>query len=64
MHKVISELKVGKYMLLALDKTKPNNYSKYKIDGTEYEPVTVYDAPFGIAIEASEGFVGKTVEFI
>lgn len=39
-------------------------YSKYRIEGKEYEPVPVYDLPKHIAIEGKGEFVGNTVEFV
>ena len=65
MNKVVSEFNVGKYKVLTLDEKQFNGaYNKYLIDGTEYKPVSVYDAPKCIAIESNERFVGKTVNFI
>lgn len=64
-HKVISQLSVGKYTALELDIGLPvSGYKKFRIDGKEYEPVPVYDLPNHIAIEEKGKFEGKTVEFI
>ena len=64
MSKVISEFSVGKYKILKLDGAKPNKkYTKYVIDGKEHSVVPIYDAVDCIAIESSDSFKGKTVEF-
>jgi len=65
MAKVISEFAIGKYMVLKLDEAVPNRkFSKYKVGGDLFTPVIVYDAVNCIAIESSESFKGKTVEFV
>lgn len=65
LNKVVSEFNIGKYKVLTLDEKRFEGvYDKYLIDGTEYKPVSVYDAPKCIAIESNDNFVGKTVEFI
>ena len=65
MNKVISEFSVGKYKVLTLDEKQSNvTHDKYLIDGKEYEPVSIYDAPNCIAIESNDTFEGKTVKFI
>lgn len=64
MVKVISEFSVGKYKVLKLDGVKPDKkYTRYLIDGKEYAIVPIYDAVDCIAIESSDSFKGKTVEF-
>lgn len=66
MCKVVSELVVeNKYKLLAVDEKPPvMGISKYIIDGKDYDPVTVYDMPFGIAIPyTKDSLVGKEVLF-
>lgn len=66
MYKVISQWKVGKYLVLNLNQKLPSeSYTRYRIDGEEYDSVPVYDLPGNIAIETKErDFVGKNVEFI
>ena len=65
LNKVISEFTVNKYKVLMLDEKQTNvTYNKYSINGKEYKPVSIYDAPNCIAIESNETFKGKTVEFI
>lgn len=65
MNKVISELKIDKYKVLMLDEKQTNvAYSKYLIDGKEYTPVPMNDAPNCIAIESEDSFVDKIVEFV
>ena len=65
MNKIISEFNVSKYKVLVLDEKQfVRAYNKYLIDGIEYKPVSVYDAPKCIAVESNRNFVGKTVEFI
>lgn len=65
MLEIISEFKVGKYMILELNGNKPlKAYRKYVIAGKDYEIVPLYDAGQNyIAVESSESFIGKTVEF-
>ena len=65
MRKIVSAIRVGKYTLLLLDGPVPSKeYSKYCIDGIEYDIVPVYDLPNNIAVAAEGLFVGKTVQFI
>lgn len=65
MNKVVYEFKADKYMALVLDEMKtPKSYQKYSIDGKTYDIVPVYDAPNCIALESSDSFIGKTVEYI
>lgn len=64
-YKVVSQWKIGKYLALELNQSLPKTqYTKYKISGKEYEPVSVYDLPNHIAIEATGDFEGEEVEFI
>ncbi|WP_017416040.1 hypothetical protein [Clostridium tunisiense] len=65
MCKVISEFRVKNYAVLKLDEDKPlKKYSKYLIDGLEYEIVPVYDSPRCIAIESNDSFLNKEIKFI
>jgi hypothetical protein len=65
MCKVISEFRVKNYAVLKLDEDRPlKKYSKYLIDGVEYEIVPVYDAPRCIAIESNDSFLNKEIKFI
>ena len=64
MSKVIDTFHVEKYTVLILDEMPRTDYHKFRIDGKEFEPVPVYDAPRCIAIMSDEQFLGKTVEFI
>ena len=65
MAKIVHEFSIGKYKVLTLDGAKPNrDYRAYQIDGKTYKVVPVYDAENCIAIESSETFTGKTVEFV
>ena len=65
MRKVISEFNVGKYHVLKLDGEKPKTpFNAYRINDMAYTVVPLYDAANCIAIESSQTFVGKTVEFI
>lgn len=65
MRKIVSAIRVGKYTLLLLDGPVPSEeYSKYSIDGIEYDIVPVYDLPNNIAVAAEGLFVGKTVQFV
>ena len=64
MSKVIEEFRVKEYMVLKLDSLSKNPYSKYRIEGKEYNAIPMYDAPNCIAIKAKGTFLGKTVEFV
>lgn len=65
MRTVLSQWQIGKYTALELNEDIPlKKYSKYRIEGKEYEPVPVYDLPKHIAIEGEGEFVGNTVEFV
>lgn len=65
MAKVISEFNVGKYLILKLDEAVPNRkFAKYKIGDALFNPVVMYDATNCIAVESSESFKGKNVEFV
>ena len=65
MNKIISEFSIGKYRVLKIDEEIPKkSYSLFRIDGKEYKPVPIYDAPNCIAIESSENFLGKQVDFV
>lgn len=62
---VVSDFSVGKYRVLKLDGAKPNKqYNAYRIDGIVFKIIPLYDAVNCIAVESSDSFVGKTVEFI
>ena len=64
MRKVISEFSLGQYKVLALDGELPTKgHSKYDIGGKLFSIVPLYDLPNSIAIESTESFIGKTVEF-
>ena len=63
--KIKSELCIDRYTALQLEGGIPKeSHTKYVIDGIVYDIVPVYDLPDHIAIIASGGFVGKTVEFV
>lgn len=65
MRKIIDEFTINSYKVLILNDELPKKpYRKYVIDGVLFEPVSVYDASKCIAIESTETFVGKTVEFV
>lgn len=62
---VVYEFGAGKYKVLKLDAEKPNTkYTGYLIDGKPFKIIPMYDAANCIAIESSESFKGKTVEFV
>ena len=64
-YRVIAQFTVEKYTVLKLDGFKPVfSYSGYVIEGKEYKPVSIYDAPECIAIEAKGEFKNSIVEFI
>ncbi len=62
--KVIDCFILGPYTVMALDRKIDVRYTKYQIDGKEYKPVPCYDLPRGIAIEAHEDYLGKTVYLV
>ena len=64
MGRIINELHVNEYTILKLDNIPNGNYKKYKIDGVEFEPISIYDAENCIAIQANDIFTGKVVEFV
>lgn len=66
MCKVLSEFTVAdKYKVLSVDEKPFTLYTKYLINGAEYEPVTVYDSPKCIAIHnTDQSLVGQEVIFI
>lgn len=65
MIRILDQLEAGRYTVLFLEAETPLiNYSKIVIDEREYKPVTVYDLPQSIAIEAKGDFVGKEIKFI
>lgn len=64
MNTIIYEFKAEEYAVLVLDEIKtPKTYRSYLIDGKYYNIIPVYDATNCIAVESSESFIGKTVEF-
>ena len=65
-NKVIDEFSVEGYRVLILDEKKAeNSFTKYSIDGKEYEAVNLYDTQNCIAVKSNEScFVGKTVRYI
>lgn len=64
MNKVVDEISIEGKKILRLDEMKtPMSYRKYSIDGKTYNIVPVYDAKNCIAIESTESFIGKTVEY-
>ena len=65
MRKVVSEFGIGKYRVLKLDGEIPKvKHSGYTIDGRQYKAVPMYDTQNCVAIESTDSFVGKTVEFM
>ena len=63
MYKVVSEIRLNKYIILSFDKPIIESaYSKIVIEGREFKIVPMYDFP-GIAIESPDSFIGKKVEF-
>lgn len=64
MYTVLSEFRVGDYAVLKLNKDKPlKEYSKYLIDGLEFDIIPIYDASRCIAIKTKDSFLNKNVEF-
>ena len=64
MLKIVSDFGIGKIRVLKLDGEMPKTrYSKYVIDGKEYDIVPMYDTINCIAVEAKESLSGKTVTF-
>ncbi len=67
MCKGLSEVSIAdKYKVMSVDELpQVAAYSKYRIRGAEYDPVTIYDMPNCIAInDTSQSFVGEEVLFV
>lgn len=64
MSKVIDEFRIRQYAVLELDEMPQKPYHKFRIGGTELEPVPMYDMPQCIAVQSEQSFIGETVEFI
>ena len=65
MNKIVSDFSIGRYRVLKIDGEIPKkSYSLFQIDGKEYKLVPIYDALNCIAIESSESFLGKQVDFV
>lgn len=63
MSKVVSNFKIGDFLIIILDKIK-KDFDKVEIDGMIYETTIPYDVPNAIAIKSDNDFVGKTVKFL
>ena len=62
--KVISEIEIGNFKILKLDSNKPDHiYTKYVIDGQEYDIVPMRESSNHIAVKSKENFIGKCVSF-
>ena len=60
-HSVIYEFQVANYKVLKLDtKNTDKPYTKYLINGIEYDIVPLYDIDNCIAIESNEFYDNKT----
>ena len=65
MVKIVSQKPLGKYTVLLIEGSLPKTkYTKYKIDGKEYDIVPVSDMKNTIAVQTKDNLVGKTVEFV
>lgn len=63
MSKVVSNFKIGNFLIIILDKIN-KDFDKVEIDGILYETTIPYDIPNAIAIKSNNDFIGKTVNFI
>ena len=59
MCQIIHEIHLDEYTILRMDQLPDKAYSKFRIDGIDYEPIPIYDA-----FKSRDSFEGKTVEFI
>ena len=65
MVKIMSQKTLGKYAVLEIDRELPKtSYRKYKIEGKEYDIISVSSMKKTIVIETNESLIGKIVEFI
>jgi hypothetical protein len=64
MGKVIDEFQIGQYKVLKLDEIPKKSYHKFRVDGIEMMPVPAYDMQQCIAVQSSQSFLGKDIEFI
>lgn len=65
MTKIVSQVQVGKWVLLSLDGAFPNTkWTKAIIDGIEYRAEVVHDIENSVGILATGGnFIGKEIAF-
>ncbi len=65
MYRIISKLRVGKYLVLGIDRPiEEKEYNRYIINGLEYDIVPVYDLPKSIAIETSQDIEAEEVNVV
>ena len=62
--KITGATNIGKYTVLFVDKVSDKSWTKFLIDGKEYEPISVYDLPNSVAVAEKGDFVGKEILFI
>lgn len=63
--RVKKQLDIGKFTLLILNTSVPdNNFKKVIIDGKEYETEIAYDLKDSIGIVGKGNFENKEIEFI
>lgn len=65
MYTVIDEIHLEEYIILKLDKDiVEKKYTKYVIEGKEFDIVPIYDAKQCIAIKAKGSYVNKKVNVV
>ena len=65
MYRVLSTFRIGDYSVLEIDRPiEEKMYRYYRINGTIYPIVPVYDLPRSIAVKANKDFTGELVECI
>lgn len=64
MSKIISEFKIGKYLILKVSDIPFKPYNKVKIENEIFSIVPSYDTKNCVAIESNGSFVNKNIEFV
>lgn len=64
MSKIISEFKIGQYLILKVSNIPFKPYNGVKIDNEIFDLVPSYDMENCVAIESNGSFVNKNIEFV
>lgn len=64
MNRVIDEFQIGKYTILKFKELPQSSFNRLRIDGKIYDIVPSYDMVNCLAVESSESFLNKKVDFI